>query len=81
MSTTFKVRPALLIQSQEIPTGLEQQLVAMITSNTRRTGPSRVFIAQETPEGQAMGLLTDSMILADNLATVANAAISRSIGK
>jgi len=78
---TFKLRPALLVQSQVVPTGLDQQIVAMITSNVQRVGPSRVFIGQGTPEGRSMGLLTDSVIVADNLTTVAGFAISSALGK
>jgi len=37
---TFKLRPALLVQSQVVPTGLDQQIVAMITSNVQRVGPN-----------------------------------------
>ena len=35
---TAKRRPALIVQSDEIDTGIPQKIVAMITSNIQRTG-------------------------------------------
>ena len=79
--TTFKLRPALVVQNPAVETGLDQRIVAMITSNTRRGGLSRVFVAQASAEGRAMGLLSDSVVVADNLATVASFAVARVLGK
>jgi mRNA interferase MazF len=78
---TAKSRPALVVQRDRLETGLAQCVVAMITSRTFRAGhPSRVVIVRDTPEGRASGLLTDSVVMTDNLATVAEAAIERAIG-
>ena len=53
----------------------------MITSNLARGGHlSRVLVRLETPEGQQTGLLTDSVIMTDNLVTVLDAEIARAIG-
>ncbi len=53
----------------------------MITSKLFRANlPSRVTILQSTPEGQQSGLLTDSVVMTDNLATIADVAIDRVIG-
>jgi mRNA interferase MazF len=53
----------------------------MITSKVFRANhPSRVLISLSSPEGQQSGLLTDSVVMTDNLATIAEAAIDRSIG-
>jgi len=79
--TTFKPRPALVVQDPGIQTGLPQLIVAMITSNIGRGGPSRVLVALASAEGAAMGLLADSVIVADNLATVASFAVARTLGK
>ena len=46
----------------------------------RANHPSRVTILLSTPEGQQSGLLTDSVVVTDNLATVAELAIDRVIG-
>lgn len=53
----------------------------MITSNMGRAGhPSRVTVLRSTPEGQQSGLLTDSIVMTDNLATVLENEIDRIIG-
>jgi mRNA interferase MazF len=56
-------------------------IVAMITSNVARAGhPSRILIQRATPIGRQSGLLTDSVVMTDNLATILDAAIDRVIG-
>ena len=78
---TAKTRPALIVQADNLPTGLPQIIVAMITSRLFRTNhPSRVVVTVATPAGQQSGLLTASVVMTDNLATVAEAAIDRMIG-
>lgn len=77
---TYKQRPALVVQSDSVTTGLSQHIVAMITSNLGRTGETRIPVSLASPEGKRMGLLTDSVIVADNLATIHEKAISRVIG-
>jgi hypothetical protein len=53
----------------------------MITSNIQRGGhQSRVLFKLATSEGRRSGLLNDSVVMADNLATIAEAAIDRVIG-
>ncbi|MGQ9629967.1 MAG: type II toxin-antitoxin system PemK/MazF family toxin [bacterium] len=53
----------------------------MITSRMFRANhPSRVTVSLSTPEGQRSGLLTDSVVMTDNLATVMEVAIDRVIG-
>jgi mRNA interferase MazF len=53
----------------------------MITRNSNRAGhPSRVVILLSTPEGKQSGLLTDSVVMTDNMATVLEAEIDRVIG-
>ena len=78
---TAKARPALIVQADNLQTGLAQTIVAMITSKLSRAHhPSRVLIRLATPEGRESGLLTDSVVVTDNLATIAEAAIDRAIG-
>jgi len=63
-------------------TGLPQVIVAMITSRMFRANhPSRVLIALNSPDGALSGLLANSVVLADNLATITELAIDRVIGK
>ncbi len=76
----FKKRPALVVQTDAIDTGLAQRIVVMITSRMSRTGPTRVPIVQNDPTGRQMGLLTDSVIVTDNLATVLEREIDRAVG-
>ena len=78
---TAKRRPALIVQADNLGTGLQQTLVAMITSNMARTGHlSRVEVRQASPLGQQMGLRTDSVIMTDNLATVREIEVDCIIG-
>src|SRR5439155_26188839 len=78
---TYKKRPALVIQDETLDTGLSQRLVAMITSNLTRVGETRVVIRKDTPAGQAMGLISDSVIVADNIATVREREIDKTLGR
>ncbi|BAZ16582.1 hypothetical protein NIES4071_84590 [Calothrix sp. NIES-4071] len=76
-----KRRPALVVQADNLTTGLPQTIVAMITSNLSRAGhPSRVLIQIATEEGQQTGLLHDSVIMTDNLVTVLEIEIDGVIG-
>ena len=78
---TAKPRPALVVQRDHLNTGLAQVIVAMITSQMFRAGhASRVTVRQLSPEGQQSGLLTDSVVMTDNLATVLEPALGRVIG-
>jgi mRNA interferase MazF len=76
-----KLRPALVVQASYLKTGLSQFIVAMITSRVGRFGyPSRVLIQLASIEGQQSGLLSDSVVMTDNLATIATMEIGRKIG-
>lgn len=79
---TAKRRPALVVQADRLQTGLNQTIVAMISSNLSRAGhPSRVKVGKASREGQQMGIHSDSVIMTDNLATVHESEIDRSIGQ
>ena len=78
---TAKTRPALVVQADGLETGLRQVIVAMVTSRQLRAGhPSRVFVRKSSRIGRQSGLLADSIVMTDNLATVAEAALDRVIG-
>lgn len=77
---TFKKRPALVVQADDVNTGLRQRIVALITSNLARTGETRVTIQKDSPAGQCMGLRTDSVVVADDLVTLLDREIDRAIG-
>ncbi|MDP6549842.1 MAG: type II toxin-antitoxin system PemK/MazF family toxin [Dehalococcoidia bacterium] len=74
-------RPALVVQADNLATGLTRVIVGMITSRLFRANHlSRVTVLLSTSEGQQSGLLTDSVVMTDNLATIAETEIDRIIG-
>jgi mRNA interferase MazF len=78
---TAKRRPALLLQANNLNTGLSQTIVAMISSNMARSGhPSRVNLVRNSSRGRESGILMDSVVMTDNLATVREVEIDRTIG-
>lgn len=79
---TAKLRPALIIQADELDTGLKQTILAMISSNLSRANHrSRILIETKTESGEESGLLFDSVIMTDNLATISLPKITRVIGE
>ncbi len=77
-----KLRPALIVQTDNLQTEFSQVILAMITSRTIRQGhPSRVLITLDSDAGRLSGLLSDSVVMTDNLATVQTWAIDRVIGQ
>lgn len=79
---TAKRRPALVLQRDNLSSGLAQTIIAMISSNPVRAGhPSRVTVAAASPEGSAAGLRLDSIIMTDNLATVMDSEIDSILGR
>ncbi len=77
-----KRRPALVVQADNLATGLPQVLLALITSNLNRANhSSRVFIKLNTDEGRASGLRTDSIIMTDNIVTVLETEIDSIFGR
>lgn len=78
---TAKTRPALVVQADNLQSGLSQAVVAMISSQMSRANhASRVTIVQSSAEGLQAGLLTDSVIMTDSLATIIDSAFYRVIG-
>ncbi|HEX5471867.1 MAG TPA: type II toxin-antitoxin system PemK/MazF family toxin [Lacipirellulaceae bacterium] len=78
---TAKRRPAIVVQRDNLQSGLAQYILAMISSNLARAGhPSRVSVGRTTSDGTSMGLRTDSIVMTDNLATVQEMEIDRSLG-
>ena len=78
---TASRRPALVVQADDLQTELDQVIVAMITSLMFRADhESRVSVILSTVEGERSGLVTDSVVMTDNLATVSLSAIEGAIG-
>lgn len=79
---TAKLRPALIIQADNLKTGLAQIVLAMISSNSSRANhKSRVLIETKTEQGKKSGLLFNSVVMTDNLATILLTVVNRVIGK
>jgi len=78
---TYKKRPALLIQADGLDTGIGQKLAAVITSNLSRAGPTRIHIRKDSDLGRQMGLLADSVIMADNIATILDREMDKVVGR
>ena len=78
---TAKRRPALVVQADNLGTGLPQTIIARITSNMARAGhPTRVTLLLNSPEGKRSGILMDSVVMTDNLATVRESEVDRRLG-
>ena len=79
---TAKRRPALVLQRDDLGSGLAQTIVAMISSNLARRGhSSRIFVTRASDEGKAAGLRLDSVIMTDNVATVLDSEIDSVLGR
>ena len=78
-----KVRPAVVVQNDDLNARLNSTVVAIITSTNVRAGaePSQLFIDIRTPDGRQAGLLHDSTVKAEHLDTVDQRDIVRKIGK
>lgn len=79
---TVKKRPAIVLQGDNLQTGLDQLIIGMITSNMMRKGhKSRIFIDPNTKNGKHSGLLSNSVIMTDNIATLRMTEIYKKIGE
>jgi mRNA interferase MazF len=76
-----KIRPALLVQNDRYNSLLSKTIIAMITSNLRRTGePAHLLIDPSTPEGAPSGLHSKSLASCNNLQTIEQTSITRRLG-
>ena len=74
-------RPALIVQNDRDNRRLDNTIIAQITTNVRHgNDPTRLLIPWGTPEGQQAGLLHDSVVSCNNLATVHEDRMHRVIG-
>ncbi len=61
---TAKMRPALIVQADDLNTGLKQVVLAMVSSNLQRANhKSRALIETKTEAGKKTGLLFDSVVI------------------
>jgi mRNA interferase MazF len=77
-----KVRPAVVLQNDNLNARLNSTVVAIITStNTRaQTEPSQLFIEVSTTDGRQTGLLHDSTVKGEHIDTVDQRDVLRKIG-
>ena len=76
-------RYAVVVQSDHNNVRLTNSIFAMATSNTRLAAvePAQVFIDVATPDGQASGLSRSSAVKCENLYTLPQAIVVRTIGR
>ncbi len=78
---TARLRPALVVQADNLDTGLDQVVVVMMTSRMFRANHrSRITVTLESEEGRKSGILCDSVVMTDNLATIRIQEIAQRIG-
>ena len=77
-----KVRPALVVQCDVNNGRLDNTILAQITSRVRlaTTEPTQLLLVVDSLEGKQSGLLSDSAVTCENLYTVKQDIISRTIG-
>jgi mRNA interferase MazF len=76
-----KTRPMLVIQNDTNNTRMANTIVVYITSNTSRSGePTQILIDVSTPDGRQSGLKQTSVVSCENILTVVQADILRTIG-
>jgi mRNA interferase MazF len=77
-----KVRPVLVVQSDHNNARLADTIVAVITSNTRRTGfeQTQLLVDVATPDGRQSGLLRSSAVTCERLHTILQVDVQRKIG-
>ena len=76
-----KRRPCVVVQNDPDNQKLANTVIAQITSNLRRLGDkSHLLIEVATPDGQHSGLLHDSLVSCNNLATIEQTLIAKVIG-
>ncbi len=75
-------RPAVIVQADRNNARLSSVIVAQITSNVARAEhePTQFLIQRGTPAARAAGLLTDSAIKCETLATISKRRIIKRIG-
>lgn len=78
-----KRRPALVVQSDHNNVRLSNSIFAMITTNTSLAGreATQVLVDLSTANGQASGLAHTSAVKCENLHTLPQASVVRTLGR
>jgi mRNA interferase MazF len=76
-----KLRPAVVVQNDGDNQRLRKTVVAMVTGNLRRAGdPSHLSVDPATADGAPSGLHIPSLVSCNNLFTIEQTAILRTVG-
>lgn len=78
--TTYSKRPALIVQDENVHTEHDQWIILQITTQPW-TGATRVPVSSRSRDGMAMGIISDSVIVADNIATVETKTFDKVLGR
>jgi len=77
-----KNRPAVVVQCNRLNQQIHNTIVAMVTGNIRLVGrePTQFLIDPASPEGQSAGLAFPSAVKCENLMTIDQNDILRTLG-
>lgn len=77
-----KLRPALIVQSDADNARRKKTIVALITGNLRRDGEAtQLLVDPATPEGSSSGLHGPSLVSCNDLFTIEQRGVIRTIGR
>jgi mRNA interferase MazF len=78
-----KERPVVVVQCDRNNNRIRSTIVAGMTSNLRNLGkePTQFLVDPATPEGKSSGLLLPSAVKCENLFTVSQTEIKRTLGQ
>jgi mRNA interferase MazF len=81
--TGSKIRPALVIQSDQLNQTLADTIIVLVSSSkTRFVGaPSQLVVDVTTPDGLQSGLRQRSVVQCENLVTIDQSFVLRTIGR
>jgi mRNA interferase MazF len=79
--TGSKVRPALVVQADNLNHRIDDTILASISRSTHRGSATQLFIDLVTPDGAQSGLRQNSMIQCENLLTYDQGLILAKIGR
>jgi mRNA interferase MazF len=80
--TGYKVRPAVVVQCDRLNGKIANTILAMVTGNLAlvATEPTQFLIDPTTPEGSTAGLTHPSAVKCENLMTVPQSDIIKTVG-
>ncbi|HOU14156.1 MAG TPA: type II toxin-antitoxin system PemK/MazF family toxin [Anaerolineae bacterium] len=79
----LKKRPALIVQCDRNNERLANVIIAMVSSDTTLAGiePTQFLIDIATAEGKASGLISNSVVKCENMFTIEQALVIRTLGR